>query len=86
MAKFRGGKKTPGHIGANRQTQPPTRPGAGPGPVAEVERLSDGSTGVRELVFPRFEAPRGKQDALREVEGFDESLRVAPPDGVIRPG
>lgn len=44
----------------------------------EVERFSAGSFGEAERhPIPRYEAPKGLEGRVREVEGFDETVLAA---------
>jgi len=75
MAKYRSVRKPGGSKRPPRETHSPT--GGGPGALPEPERFSGGFEGAPAASVPRFEAPRGENVAVREVEDSDQPRGMA---------
>jgi len=75
MARYRSVRKSGGGKGPHREAHPPT--GRGPASLPEPELLSGGFEGTPTGSVPRFEAPRGENYALREVEDSEPSPGMA---------
>jgi hypothetical protein len=76
MTKYRSVRKPGGGKGPPREKHPPTG-GGGPAPLPEPEPLSGGFEGTPGGSVPRFEAPRGENYTLREVEDSEPSRGMA---------
>jgi len=76
MTKYRSVRKPGGSKGPPRETHRQTG-GGGPAPLPEPEALSGGFEGTPGGSVPRFEAPRGENYTLREVEDSEPSPGMA---------
>lgn len=80
MTKYRSVRKPGGSKGPPRETHPPTG-GGRPAPLPEPEGLSGGFEGTPTRSVPRFEAPRGENYPLREVEDSEPPRGMAQRQG-----